>query len=188
MNCARLQTDYQGKCFQWMSVLSSTILQQTSGLQNFHGWSQLYVPERFQPISNCDTYVYLRGNDIETVRNIARRADENLMNVFYMPVGRRQDFRRGQKPVNPRTNDLNSIWRKISRIRKEIISLFLWNFAYFTANYSGYSIFFGSFLLFFWLFEDRYFMYDYYSPDNLITTPSAERGCFFHTIWITSLL
>ena len=56
-------------------------------------------------ISNCDTYIYLGGNDIDTARNIARRADENLRRILYMPVGSCWIFRRGQLPV--KTNIIN---------------------------------------------------------------------------------
>lgn len=50
-------------------------------------------------ISNCDSYVYLGGNDIETTKNIAYRCDVPLKRILYMPVGKCWIFRRGQDPV-----------------------------------------------------------------------------------------
>ena len=56
-------------------------------------------------ISNCDTYMYLGSNDIETARNVARRADESLRKILYMPVGSCWIFRRGQLPVKTKIID-----------------------------------------------------------------------------------
>ena len=56
-------------------------------------------------ISNCDTYVYLGGNDVETARSVARRSDESLRQVLYMPIGSCWIFRRGQLPTKTRIID-----------------------------------------------------------------------------------
>ena len=53
-------------------------------------------------ISNCDTYVYLGGNDPDTANAIAIRCDLPLRKILYMPVGTNWIFRRGQLPVNGR--------------------------------------------------------------------------------------
>ena len=50
-------------------------------------------------IGNCDTYVYLGGNDIDTVRQVARRIDIPESEVLSMPVGTSWIFRRGFKPT-----------------------------------------------------------------------------------------
>ena len=50
-------------------------------------------------IGNCDTYVYLGGNDVETAENVARRANLPLYDVLYMPIGKNIIFRRGQVPI-----------------------------------------------------------------------------------------
>lgn len=50
-------------------------------------------------ISNCDTYVYLGGNDLETAKSVARRANVPLEEVLYMPVGTNWIFRRGERPI-----------------------------------------------------------------------------------------
>lgn len=51
-------------------------------------------------IGNCDTYVYLGGNDIETAKAIAQRCDVPMRRILDMPVGTNWIFRRGQKAVN----------------------------------------------------------------------------------------
>ena len=51
-------------------------------------------------IGNCDTYVYLGGNDIETAKAVAERCDMPVKKILNMPVGRNWIFRRGQSPVN----------------------------------------------------------------------------------------
>ena len=53
-------------------------------------------------INNCDTYVYMGGNDIQTASNIAKRLDLPLKRVLYMPIGTSWIFRRGHQPVNAR--------------------------------------------------------------------------------------
>jgi type IV secretion system protein VirD4 len=58
-------------------------------------------------IGNCDTYVYLGGNDIETARTVAERCDVPLKKILNMPVGTNWIFRRGQAPVNGVNFNLN---------------------------------------------------------------------------------
>ncbi|MCR5100158.1 MAG: type IV secretory system conjugative DNA transfer family protein [Butyrivibrio sp.] len=50
-------------------------------------------------ISNCDTYVYLGGNDIPTSESISVRLDVPVQRILNMPVGKEYVFRRGQEPV-----------------------------------------------------------------------------------------
>lgn len=57
-------------------------------------------------IGNCDTYVYLGGNDVETARAVAERCDIPLKKILHMPVGTNWIFRRGQPPINGRNFDL----------------------------------------------------------------------------------
>ena len=59
-------------------------------------------------IGNCDTYVYLGGNDLETAERVARRANVPLKQILSMPVGTNWIFRRGQKPVQGRNFDLDA--------------------------------------------------------------------------------
>ncbi len=57
-------------------------------------------------IANCDTYVYMGGNDVKTASEIAKRCDVPLKKILYMPVGTSWVFRRGQQPVNTRNYQL----------------------------------------------------------------------------------
>ena len=59
-------------------------------------------------IGNCDTYVYLGGNDVETARAVAERCDVPVKKILNMPVETNWIFRRGQMPVNGRNFDLEA--------------------------------------------------------------------------------
>ena len=50
-------------------------------------------------IANCDNYVYLGGNDVDTAYNVARRANIPENRVLNMPVGMNIIFRRGEEPA-----------------------------------------------------------------------------------------
>ncbi len=50
-------------------------------------------------ISNCDTYVYMGGNDCCTAEAVSVRCNKPLKKVLYMPVGSCWVFRRGCEPV-----------------------------------------------------------------------------------------
>lgn len=60
---------------------------------------QGYEMDAFTIISNCDTYAYIGGNDVETAENISIRSDRPLTEILYMPIGECIVFRRGSKPV-----------------------------------------------------------------------------------------
>ena len=59
-------------------------------------------------IGNCDTYVYLGGNDVDTAKAVAERCDVPVKKVLNMPVGTNWIFRRGQSPINGRNFELQS--------------------------------------------------------------------------------
>ena len=63
-------------------------------------------------IGNCDTYVYLGGNDLDTAQSVAERADVPLRKILYMPVGTNWVFRRGKPPVNSVNFDLEGYLEK----------------------------------------------------------------------------
>ena len=56
-------------------------------------------------IGNCDTYVYLGGNDVETAKAVAERCDVPVQRILNMPVGHNWLFRRGQMPSYNRNFD-----------------------------------------------------------------------------------
>ena len=60
-------------------------------------------------IGNCDTYVYLGGNDVDTAKSVAERCDVPLRKILNMPVGTNWIFRRGQEPVNGKNFDLEEM-------------------------------------------------------------------------------
>ena len=60
-------------------------------------------------ISNCDTYVYLGGNDVQTAQAVSERCDKQLSEVLYMPVGSCWVFRRGSKPRYAKLNEVCEI-------------------------------------------------------------------------------
>ena len=60
---------------------------------------QGYEMDAFTIISNCDTYAYIGGNDVETAENISIRSDRPLTEILYMPIGECIVFRRGSQPV-----------------------------------------------------------------------------------------
>ncbi len=49
--------------------------------------------------NNCDSYVYMGGNDMDTCVDISRRANLSLQDVMYMQRGKVIVFRSGTKPV-----------------------------------------------------------------------------------------
>lgn len=51
-------------------------------------------------IANCDTYVYLGGNDVETAKEVAARCDLPYKKILNMPIGTNWIFRRGHQPIN----------------------------------------------------------------------------------------
>lgn len=56
-------------------------------------------------ISNCDTYVYLGGNDVTTANAVSMRCNKPLSRILYMPVGYCWVFRRGSQPVYTALSD-----------------------------------------------------------------------------------
>ena len=63
-------------------------------------------------IANCDTYVYLGGNDIETAKSVAARSDVPVKKILNMPIGTNWIFRRGQAPVNGQNFELEPFLRE----------------------------------------------------------------------------
>lgn len=59
-----------------------------------------YGPDWGTIIGSCDTYIYLGGNDLETVDSVAKRSDQPLKKILNMPVGTNWIFRRGEEPRN----------------------------------------------------------------------------------------
>ena len=45
--------------------------------------------------NNCDSYVFMGGNDLETAQHIALRSDRPLLDILELDVGKELVFRRG---------------------------------------------------------------------------------------------
>ncbi len=60
-------------------------------------------------IGNCDTYVYLGGNDVETAKAVAERCNLPANRILNMPVGTNWIFRRGQAPLNGKNLDIETL-------------------------------------------------------------------------------
>ena len=93
-------------------ISTMLILQSEAQLQNCYG------PDGRTVIANCDTYIYLGGNDLETAEAISRRCDVPLGKILYMPVGTNWIFRRGQKPVNGKNFVLEPFEERLLRLYK----------------------------------------------------------------------
>lgn len=59
-------------------------------------------------ISNCDTYLYLGGNDIETAKSVGQRCDLPMMEVLNMPIGKCFVFQRGKEARKADIVDLDT--------------------------------------------------------------------------------
>ena len=63
-------------------------------------------------IGNCDTYIYLGGNDVDTAEQVARRCNLPVQRILEMPVGTNWIFRRGQKAVNAKNFDIDAFLKE----------------------------------------------------------------------------
>ena len=70
-------------------------------------------------IGNCDTYVYLGSNDVDTAKAVAERCDVSVKKVLNMPVGTNWIFRRGQAPVHGRNFVLEPFLSEKNLIKRE---------------------------------------------------------------------
>ena len=70
-------------------------------------------------IGNCDTYIYMGGNDADTAQEVARRCDVPLKKILNMPVGTNWIFRRGQAPVNAKNFKLESYLERLEVEQKD---------------------------------------------------------------------
>lgn len=82
------------------SVSAMIMIQSEAQLTQYYRFDDKTV------ISNCDTYVYLGGNDIATARSVSERSNKPLDQILNMPVGTCWVFRRGDVPVFTRVNDI----------------------------------------------------------------------------------
>lgn len=96
--------------------ISSTIL-----LQSEAQLLQMYGTDAVTILDNCDSYVYLGGNNMETAKSISRRLNVPMDEVLSMPVGQAVVFRRGQQPVITQRYDVfrDEDYKRITREYEE---------------------------------------------------------------------
>lgn len=82
-------------------ISAALILQSEAQLRHGYGDSAHTI------IDNCDTIVYMGGNDVETARMISERCNQPLQKVLNMPIGTNWIFRRGEQPKFSRTVELS---------------------------------------------------------------------------------
>ena len=100
------------KIEEFPRMISSIRSRQISVMLMIQAESQLkqgYGKDAGTIISNCDTYMYLGGNDLETAETVSQRCNKPLSQVLYMPVGNCWVFRRGSQPVYSRMLELRPL-------------------------------------------------------------------------------
>lgn len=88
-------------------ISTMLMLQTESQLTQCYGYDGRTI------MGNCDTYLYLGGNDIETAQAVAMRCDQPVTKILNMPVGKVWVFRRGQAPIQSENFDLVSFEEKM---------------------------------------------------------------------------
>jgi len=99
-----------------ISVVRSRDIRVNIIIQSLAQLSKLYWSSASTIVENCDTVVYLGGNDLQTARNFAQRLGVPLEEVLYMPLDQVLIFRRGQKPIVTKKYPIfeNEEFRRIS--------------------------------------------------------------------------
>lgn len=82
-------------------ISAMVIIQSLSQLYKGYGESSHTI------LDNCDTLLYMGGNDVSTAEYIAKRSNKPFKSIACMPVGTHWCFRRGQQPKFGETVDLS---------------------------------------------------------------------------------
>lgn len=84
----------------YISIMRSTGIDVFLLIQSEAQLRALYGDYAAQTIlDNCDTYVYMGGNDISTARSVAERTNKPVSTVLSLPLEQVIVMRRGHKPV-----------------------------------------------------------------------------------------
>ena len=107
--------DFQNSIATIRSRNISTVMmiQSESQLQQCYG-----VTGAKTILANCDTYVYMGGNDVETARTVSIRADKPLSQILNMNSTQCWIFRRGE---NPRLCDKHTAYIKHMKELRETV-------------------------------------------------------------------
>ncbi|SCY38701.1 Type IV secretory system Conjugative DNA transfer [Lachnospiraceae bacterium XBB2008] len=76
-------------------------------LQSLSQLDKSYGPSAHTIIDDCDTLIYMGGNDPETAYSIAVRCNKTIQSVLHMPLCTSWIFRRGEKPFMCRNLELD---------------------------------------------------------------------------------
>ena len=106
-NCQIQEFPRMISSFRSRGISTMLMIQAESQLEECYGKDGRTI------ICNCDTYIYLGGNDIETARSVSMRCDLPLRKILYMPVGHNWIFRRGEEPCFSKNFDLNAYLEEI---------------------------------------------------------------------------
>ena len=79
--------------FRASGISATLLLQSESQLAAIYGENDAKTI-----INNCDTYVYMGGNDLKTIESISERANKPVITIASLPLGQVYVFRRGSKP------------------------------------------------------------------------------------------
>lgn len=88
-------------CFRSRNISSMILLQSEAQLKKYYGDDADTI------LSNCDTYAYIGGNDVDTAYSVSLRANKTLNTILEMPPHNAWVFRRGQKPVYTELFDID---------------------------------------------------------------------------------
>ncbi len=98
------------------------ILQSLSQLDKSYGASAHTI------IDDCDTLIYMGGNDPETAHSIAIRCNKTTQTVLHMPLCTSWIFRRGEKPFMCKNLELDDylfwkgVWKKEEKVIDKTIA------------------------------------------------------------------
>ena len=89
------------------------ILQSLSQLEKSYGLSAHTI------IDDCDTLVYMGGNDPETAHSIAIRCNKTTQTILHMPLCTSWIFRRGEKPFMCKNLELDAYIKEQGIVKHE---------------------------------------------------------------------
>jgi len=107
---------------QYISIFREKGISVTLLVQSESQLSSLYGDDKATTIiNNCDTYVYMGSNDLETAKNIATRAGILTEDCLNMKLGNQIIFRRGSKPIFSKRYNIfeNKLYKSIPESFKD---------------------------------------------------------------------
>ena len=107
---------------QYISIFREKGISVTLLVQSESQLSSLYGDDKATTIiNNCDTYVYMGSNDLETAKNIATRAGILTEECLNMKLANQIIFRRGSKPIFSKRYNIfeNKLYKSIPESFKE---------------------------------------------------------------------